>query len=114
MPTQKVLADNGKIRNLNIGRELTNLDQITRLDKKVKTPGRIAASISGATGSMLLGAGMSQILVWKNMGLGLRLGIPGLVLILSAIPLYSIITGLREHKYAPEIILTSDKILENN
>ncbi len=114
MPTQKELANISKIRNQYISREINKLDQINRLDRKVKNPGKIVASILGASGSMLLGAGMSQIMVWENMNLGLRLGIPGLVLILSAIPLYSIITGMRRKKFAAEIILTSDEVLENN
>jgi hypothetical protein len=47
------------------------------------------------------------------MTLGLRMGIPGLIVALLAIPVYSRITNTRKKKYAAEIIKISDEITGN-
>lgn len=39
------------------------------------------ASMLGLIGFLVMGAGMSNIMVWDNMTVGLALGIPGLLLL---------------------------------
>ena len=41
----------------------------------------------GIVGALLLGLGMSMIMVWENLVLGIILGLGGIILLLSLIPL---------------------------
>ncbi|HAN44238.1 MAG TPA: hypothetical protein DCP97_02495 [Ruminococcaceae bacterium] len=54
-----------------------------------KTVGTVAL---GVVGSLLLGLGMCLVMVWSNIILGIILGIAGIILLLSLIPL---IKGLK-------------------
>lgn len=92
-------------------RGITKIDALEALHTKVKTPGMVIASIIGVLGTLVMGAGMSNIMVWDNMTVGLVLGIPGLVMMISAFPVYKAITGIRKKKYAPQIVKLSSEIL---
>lgn len=92
-------------------RGITKMDALEALHTKVKTPGMVIASIIGVLGSLVMGAGMSNIMVWNNMTVGLTLGICGLVMVTSAFPVYKAITGNRKKKYAPQIMELSGEIL---
>ncbi len=98
------------IRRQYISREDNKIEQLQRLDNKVKLPGKIAASILGV---LVMGSGMSLIMVWEDMQPGLLLGIPGMVAAVLAYPAYALITNSRKKKYAPEIIRLSDDVIEN-
>lgn len=54
-----------------------------------KTIGIVLVSV---VGSLLLGVGMSLVMVWSNIVLGIVIGIAGIILLLSLIPL---IKGLK-------------------
>ena len=101
------------IRRQYISREDNKIEQLQKLDNKVKAPGKIAASILGVIGALVLGAGMSLIMVWENMYMGLIVSIPGLVVALLAYPVYAVITNSRKKKYAAEIIRLSDDLMAN-
>lgn len=96
-----------------INREENKMEQLIRLDSKVKIPGRITASILGVVGALTMGAGMSLIMVWENMMSGLVLGIPGMILALLAYPIYQLVTNSRKKKYSEEIIKLSDNLIKN-
>lgn len=92
-------------------RGITKMDALEALHTKVKTPGMIAASIIGVLGSLVMGAGMSYIMVWDNMTIGLVLGIPGLIMMILAFPIYKAITSRRKKKFAPQIMELSNEII---
>lgn len=96
------------IRRQYISREDNKLEQLRRLDNKVKAPGRALAGVLGVLGALVMGAGMSLIMVWSDMTTGLALSIPGLAAALLSYPLYTLITSHRKKKYAAEIIRLSD------
>ncbi len=54
-----------------------------------KTIGTVFVSVAG---SLLLGVGMALVMVWSNIVLGIVIGIAGIILLLSLIPL---IKGLK-------------------
>ncbi|MEM5767475.1 MAG: hypothetical protein AAGU32_04205 [Bacillota bacterium] len=54
-----------------------------------KTIGTVLVSVAG---SLLLGVGMALVMVWSNIVLGIVIGIAGIILLLSLIPL---IKGLK-------------------
>jgi len=99
------------IRRQYLSHEENKIEQLQKLDNRVKLPGKIISSILGTVGSLVMGAGMSLVMVWENMTFGLALSIPGLAAALLAYPLYSLITSKRKKKYADEIMRLSDELI---
>lgn len=110
-PAKNDTARAEAIRKQYMERGITKMDALEALHTKVKTPGMVTASIIGVFGSLVMGAGMSNIMVWDNMAVGLVLGIPGLVMMILAFPVYKVITDRRKKKYAPQIMELSGEIL---
>lgn len=69
-----------------VWRKMTNKDPIRMTGK---TFGAIAL---GVVGSILLGVGMACVMVWSKMVLGIIVGLAGIILLLTLIPL---IKGLK-------------------
>lgn len=99
------------IRRQYIPREDNKIEQLQRLDSKVKTPGKVVASILGVVGALVMGSGMALVMVWENMTVGLALSIPGMIVALLAFPAYAVITNSRKKKYASEIMRISDGLI---
>ena len=99
------------IRRQYISREDNKMEQLQKLDNKVKAPGKVIAGILGIIGALVMGAGMALVMVWGNMTMGLALSIPGLFVSLLAIPIYALITDSRKKKYAFEIMRLSDSLM---
>lgn len=100
-----------KIRNQYVKKEATAMDELKKLDNKVKAPGKTISTILGVIGVLVMGAGMSLIMVKNVMTTGLLLGIPGMIVALLAYPVYSLITNSRKKKYKDEIIRLSDEVM---
>lgn len=100
-----------RIRKQYIDREADTLNRLQKLDTKVKTPGRVLSIILGVLGTLVMGSGMSMVMVWSEMSMGLPLGIGGMVVALMAFPLYTLITNSRKKKYAGEIFQLSDQLM---
>lgn len=88
------------------------MEQLEKLDNKVKLPGKIVAGILGTIGALVMGAGMSLVMVWENLSLGIPISIPGLVVALLAYPMYALITNSRKKKYQAEILRLSDSLIQ--
>ena len=65
------------IRRQYVSREENKMEQLQKLDSKVKLPGKIVGSILGVIGALVMGAGMSLVMVWGNMTMCLALSNPG-------------------------------------
>lgn len=111
-PSKENAAKADAIRRKYMEKGTTKTDQLEALDAKVKTPALVAASILGVTGALVMGAGMSNIMVWENMTFGLALGIPGLAMLVFVWPVYKIILNSRKKKYASQIMELSGKIID--
>lgn len=109
--TKKDTTQAEKIRRQYLSREQNKMEQLKKLDDKVKAPGKIVASIIGTIGALMMGGGMAMIMVNGVMNTGLVLSIPGMLLAVAAFPLYSIITNSRKKKYADEIMHLSEEIV---
>lgn len=109
--TSKDVSSAEKIRRQYVSREADKMEQLKKLDDKVKLPGKIAGSLVGVIGALTMGGGMSLVMVWGNMQTGLLLGILGMVVALLAYPLYNIITSRRKKKYVSEINHLSDAVI---
>lgn len=99
------------IRRQYISREENKMEKLQALDDKVKAPGKTVGTILGVIGALIMGAGMSQIMVWSNMTAGLVLSIPGLFIAAAAFPVYHMITDIRKNEYAEEIMRLSDEVI---
>ena len=80
------------------------MEQLRLLDAKAEAKGMIWSLVSGVLGLLLMGGGMSLILVWQSLIFGLPLGIVGIAGIVAAYPLYVRITRQEREKIAPEIL----------
>lgn len=108
-----------KIRTQYTEKEITELDTLKALDKKVKKPANVFAYVFGSVGAIIMGAGMSLVMtdiseflnIENSLLWGIIIGIIGLFIAIINYPVYKKILTTRQNKYADEIISLSDKIL---
>ncbi|MCM1083570.1 MAG: hypothetical protein NC393_09325 [Clostridium sp.] len=110
----KEQAEVKQIRDKYCPKQDDKLEQLRRLDAGVTRKGMIAALTMGIIGCLILGTGMSCIMVWgeKLFVLGIIVGIVGIAGVAAAYPLYSHITKKEKERIAPEIIRISDELLK--
>lgn len=94
----------------------TNLDDLRKLDRKVKTFPTAFAYIFGVFGSLILGVGMCLAMnvlggttAW--MIVGIVVGLIGIVLVSVTAPIYNKMLSSRKKKFANEILALSNKML---
>lgn len=93
-------------------RQEDKMAQLRRLDKNVTKPGAIVSLAVGIVGTLLLGLGMSCVMVWTGWFLpGIVLGVVGIALIAAAWPLYKRITAKYREKLAPSILRLTDELM---
>ena len=109
-----------KIRTQYTQKENTKLDELQKLDKKVKKPALVLSIVLGTIGALVMGAGMSLVMtdIGGMLGLaattvpGIVTGIVGMLIALINYPLYKKVLASRRRKYAKQIIALSDNILK--
>ena len=108
-----------KIRTKYVEKKDSSLDELRKLDKKVKTPAEVFAYIFGSISALIMGAGMSFVMtdVASLLGLGdmtvpgIAVGVVGMVLAIINYPIYKGILNSRKKKYSEQVIALSNKIL---
>ena len=102
-----------RIRASYMEKEITKLDELKELDKKVKRPAQIFAYVYGSLSSLVLGAGMclAMKVIGNSMALGIGIGLVGIALTLTTHPIFKGILKRRKNKYAPKIFELSDSLL---
>ena len=101
-----------RIRSKYISVEEDKMEQLRKLDESVTTPGMIAGLIVGVVGTLLFGLALCCCLVWEMFDLGVLLGIVGMIGIVLAYPLYSIITSKQKTKLAPKILQLTEELMK--
>lgn len=107
-----------KIRTQYTEKEPGKIDELKKLDSKVKKPANIFAYVFGSFAAIVLGCGMSLVMTDINVFLGITnpfvpgivIGIIGLFFAIINYPVYKRILASRRKKYASKIIELSDKI----
>lgn len=92
----------------------TKLEQLHRLDESV-TKSAMAVSLTvGILGALILGFGMSCIMVWsENMFVpGIIFGIIGIVISVLAYPIYKIKAEKKRKEIAPLILKLTDELIK--
>ncbi|MBE6640790.1 MAG: dihydropteridine reductase [Ruminococcaceae bacterium] len=109
-----------KIRAQYMEKQATELDELRKLDAKVKRPANTFAYVLGSIGAMVMGAGMSLVMTdigdmvgitADNMVLGIIIGVVGLVVAVVNYPIYKGILNSRRKKYAARILELSEKVM---
>ena len=108
-----------KIRTKYVEKKDGSLDELRKLDRKVKAPAEVFAYIFGSISALIMGAGMSLVMtdVANMLGLGdmtvhgIAVGVVGMVLAIVNYPIYKCILSSRKNKYADKILALSNKIL---
>lgn len=108
-----------KIRTQYTEKGHTQLDELKKLDAKVKRPANIFAYIFGGIGAIVMGSGMSLVMtdigsvvgVEDTMTTGIVIGVVGMLMAIITYPIYKKILSSRRKKYANQIMAVSDKIM---
>lgn len=100
-----------KIRQKYMPKEESKMEQLRRLDRCAEQKGRMVSLTAGIIGVLVMGGGMSLVMVWENMLLGIPLGIAGMALAAAAHPLYVRATKKQREKLAPQILALTDALM---
>lgn len=98
----------------------TELDELKALDANVKKPANVFAYVYGSVSAIVMGTGMSLVMtdIGAMIGLtaamvpGIVIGVIGMGMALSTYPIYQKILNNRKKKYAPQIMVLSEKLMQ--
>ena len=90
------------------------MEQLRKLDRDTEKPGTIIAITVGVIGLLIFGAGLSLAMVWKETMLvvGVLVGLLGMILMASALPVYKIVTKKQREKVASQILALSEELMK--
>lgn len=105
-----------KIRERYLPREEEEdkMETLRRLDESATQKGTVVALIAGILGSLVMGTGMSCVMVWGGSLTipGIIIGVIGMIGVALAYPLYMRITKKERERIAPEIIRLTDELMK--
>ncbi len=116
MDTDKIYAQD--LVNEYTKNESPKVEELKKLDQKVKVLPTILAYTLGVISSLILGVGMCLSMKVIGQGttttfvIGIIIGIIGMVLICINYPLYLHVLAKRKEKYAYEIVTLAKEIIE--
>ena len=104
-----------EIRKRYLPKEESKLDELKRLDGRVKTAGLTEALIVGVIGALLFGIAMCIGLnvIGGHIALAVLSGTVGAAAMLCAYPLYKRVAQRAKKRYAPRILALADEIEKN-
>ncbi len=93
--------------------EENKLATLRKLDKKVKNTPLIIALSLGIIGTLIFGLGLTMILEWNIIILGVIIAALGLIFAAAAYPIYKTTFKHMKNKYSDQIIKLSEELLNN-
>lgn len=92
----------------------TKLEQLRRLDESVNKSAMAVALTIGILGALILGFGMSCVMVWtdKMFVPGIVIGLIGLIITVLAYPIYKIKAEKKRKEIAPLILKLTDELIK--
>ena len=87
---------------------LTNLEKAKAIDARVESVAMVSTLSEGIISTLILGVGMTCVLVWNQPVIGVIVGVLGLSGALCAWPLYQKVLAKEREKAAPEILRLSE------
>lgn len=109
-PTESERREIERIRREYSGGDAT-VEDLRRLDKKVKAPATAASVMCGVIGTLVFGTGLAMVLSWNMTVAGAAVSLVGAVVAACAYGVYNFVLGLRRKKYAAKILALSEKLL---
>ncbi len=105
-------AEIEKIRNKYMPKEDDKLTQLRKLDASVTRKGTMVGITLGIVGCLLLGAGLSLVLVIgeEMVVASVLFGVPGIFAMVGAYPLYKKITEREMERIAPQILALTEEL----
>ena len=105
-------AEIEKIRNKYLPKEDDKLAQLRKLDASVTNKATMVGILVGLAGCLLLGIGMSLALVVgiEMLVQSLVLGIPGIVCMAIAYPVYKSVIEKERKRVAPQILALAEEL----
>lgn len=102
-----------KVQEVYAPRETTKLEELKKLDAKVKRPANIFAYTFGTLGALVLGTGMcfAMKVIGDLMPLGIAIGCVGIAMVTANYFIYKAILKARKKKYGPSVLALTDEIL---
>ena len=92
--------------------EEDKMERLRKLDQSATKPGTIVSLIVGIISALIMGTGMSCVMVWEGLMIpGIIIGIVGIIGVVSAYPIYNHITKKQREKLTPEIIRLTDELM---
>lgn len=103
-----------RIRKKYTAPEEDKMEQLRRLDAGVTNKASMIALIIGIVGTLILGTGMSLVMVWQGVWMipGIAVGVIGLTVLSFAYPLYNRTLKKEREKIAPEILRLTDELMK--
>ncbi len=100
------------IRKKYMNPEEDKFEQLKKLDKEADKRGQIYALVLGVTGALILGGGMSIVMVGSTifMALGIIIGLAGLAVAAAAFPVYKRTVKKDREKVAARVLELADEI----
>ncbi|MDE6500969.1 MAG: hypothetical protein K2L10_02655 [Ruminococcus sp.] len=98
------------IRRKYLPQEEDKMEKLRRLDKSVEQKATIISIIVGIVGTLIMGFGMCMCIEWSEYISGIIIGITGIVVIVTAYPIYQYVLKKQRKKITPEILRLTDEI----
>lgn len=108
------------IRSQYIAREPSKVDDLKKLDRKVKRPAKIFGYAFGTVGALVMGSGMSLMMTEIGETLGLSgdlnlpavaIGVVGMAMAAVNYPIYRKILNGRKQRFSAEVLKLSNEIM---
>ncbi len=95
-------------------KELSKLEMLRKLDKSVTSKAAAFSLTIGVIGVLILGLGLSFILVWAEtlFWAGVITGIFGVLIMITAYPVFHTIYERKRKEVAPQIIKLTDELMK--
>lgn len=103
-----------RIRDKYVPKQADKMEQLRNLDKSVTQKATVCSIIAGVIGSLIMGTGMSCVMVWQDELFipGIIIGLIGIVFVCCAYPIYNRTLTKGREKIAPEIIRLTDELMK--
>lgn len=91
----------------------SKIDELRKLDGKVKRPADVTAYVLGVIASLVLGTGMclAMNVIGNLPAVGIVIGVVGIALMVANYFIYKAILKARKKKYGAQILKLSDEII---
>ena len=95
-------------------KEETSMEQLRRLDASATRGAAVVSLIVGILSALILGIGMSCIMVWGDTLFipGVLIRVVGIAGVIAAYPIYTHLVKRKRAKLAPEIMRLSDELMK--